>query len=481
MFVHSEPVRSFGLPPAVTPLLAVILGSLLTAWIGYLIRRGRPVVIIDEITLSASPTPNSAVAVPNLRLAARCKDSEFVTVDLGPRVAIGETEYIDRLRKALAEVKTASDDLPALQKVAKELNGCLQRNDYEEYAEVFSRESPRIWPSLISARARGEFAYRGEGPPPINWATVSSMATDNPTETIDPYDLTANSTVAVEKTPCDDRVLRHTAWANDILIDAEGEFIMPIDGPRDLGLPWTKVQSSQRAKAYVFALRTAVAVAAKCKDDLQQVTTFLLKVDREHSSKLKDLRMRLGRELDRYDRLVVKGIIANMGGSPISATNKAELFIDLSGQAFTEKVGDDKSMSREHPKDEAVRMCLGAEGPERKYDFESSLTVEGKTVSRFIASSTEPVTQLSYAPALLGAMTGGDRKCYLGAMIVSPPGFFSKLFRGGTNFTPCYSAHLGFRNSESDLRVPNRESRQLRNRARGFFSRRGRPGRRRKR
>ncbi len=31
---------------------------------------------------------------------------------------------------------------------------------------------------------------------------------------------------------------------------------MPIDGPRDLGLPWTKVQSSQRAKAYVFALRT---------------------------------------------------------------------------------------------------------------------------------------------------------------------------------------------------------------------------------
>jgi hypothetical protein len=469
------------LPIGVLPLVSVLFGSLLTAWIGYLIRRARPVVIIDEITLSASPTPSSTVAVPNLGLAARCKDSEFVTVDLGPRVAIGETEYIDRLRKALAEVKTASADLPALHKVADELNDCLQRNDYGEYAEVFSRESPRIWPSLISARARGEFAYRGEGPPPLNWETVKSRATANPDKTIDPYDLTENSMVAVEKTPCEDRVLRHAGWANDILIDKEGEFIMPIDGPRDLGLPWTKVQSSQRAKAYVFALRTAVAVAAKCKNDLQQVTTFLLKVDREHSSKLKDLRTRLERELDRYDRLVVKGIIANMGGSPVSAANRAKLFINLSGQAFAKKVEDDKSKSREHRKNEAVKMCLGSESPGRKYDFESSLTVEGKAVSRFIASSTEPVTQLSYAPALLGAMTGGDRKCYLGAMVVAPRGVLSKLLRGDTNFTPCYSAHIDFRNSESDLRVPDRESRQLRNRARVFFNRSGRSKRRRKR
>ncbi len=438
-------------------------------------------VIIDEITLSASPTPSSTVAVPNLGLAAQCKDSEFVTVELGPRVAIGETEYIDRLRKALAEVKSAGDDLPALHAVAEELNGCLQRDDYDEYAEVFSRESPRIWPSLISARARGDFAYEGSGPPPLNWKTVSNRATENPEKTIDPYDLTEHSMVAVEINPRKDRVLRHPEWANDILIDASGEFIMPIDGPRDLGLPWTNVQSSQRAKAYVFALRTAVAVAARCENDLQQVTSFLLKVDRNHISTLKDLRAGLEEELDRYDRLVVKGIIANMGGSPVSATNKAKLFINLSGQSFTQKVDGDKSKSREHRKDEAVKMCLGSEGPGRTYDFESSVTVEGKSVCRFIASSTEPVTQLSYASALLGAMTGGDRKCYLGAMVVSPRGLLSKMLRGDTNFTPCYSAPIDFRDSESDLRVPDRDSRRLRSRARAFLDRRKRPGRRRKR
>ncbi len=459
------------LPTWAVPLVSVLFGSLLTAWIGYLIRRARPVVIIDEITLSASPAPKGTVAIPNLRLAARCEDSEFITVELGPRDAITETEYVDRLRKALAEVKTAGGDLPALHQVAIELNDCLQRGDYIEYAEVFSRESPRIWPSLISARARGEFGYHGKGPPPINWKQASRAAVNGANEPIDPYDLTIHSKVAVEKTPLRDRVLRHENWTNDILIDADGEFVMPIDGPRDLFFPWTDVPSGQRAKAYVFALRTAVAVAAKCDNDLQQVTSFLLKVNKQHASTLKDLRTRIEKELDRYDRLVVKGIIANMGGSPVSVTNTAKLFVALSGQTFTENLDGEKSITQKHPGDEAIKMCLGSEGANKTFDFESSLTVEGKTVTRFIASSTESVMHLNSAPALLPAMTGGNRKCYLGVMIVSPRRLIDRLLRDQTNFTPCYSSSLDFSNSESELHVLDREARRWRNRARARITR----------
>jgi hypothetical protein len=429
------------------------------------------VVIIDEITLSASPAPKGTVAIPNLRLAARCEDSEFVTVELGPRDAITETEYVDRLRKALAEVKTAGGDLPALHQVATELNDCLQRGDYMEYAEVFSRESPRIWPSLISARARGEFGYQGEGPPPLNWEKATRVAVNGANGPVDPYDLTTHSKVAVEKTPLRDRVLRHESWANDILIDADGEFVMPIDGPRDLFFPWTDVPSGQRAKAYVFALRTAVAVAAKCDNDLQQVTSFLLKVNKQHASTLKDLRTRIEKELDRYDRLVVKGIIANMGGSPVSVTNTANLFVALSGQTFTETLDGEKSITQKHPRDEAIKMCLGSEGANKTFDFESSLTVEGKTVTRFIASSTESVMHLSSAAALLPAMMGGNRKCYLGVMIVSPRSLIDRLLRDKTNFTPCHSSPLDFSNSESELQVLDREARRWRNRVRARIAR----------
>ncbi len=466
--------------PTLVSILAVILGSLLTAALGALIRRARPVIIVDEIGLWASPTPQSTVAVPNLGLAALCADSEFVTVELGPRDAIDEAEYVVRLRKALDEVKTASADLPALHEVAVDLNECLQRGDFIDYAEIFSRESPRIWPSLISARGRGGFDYCGEGPPPIDSTQAGEPGGNGASAAANPYDLTALQEVSVETTPKEDRVLRHESWASDIVIDADGEFIMPIDGPRDLGFPWTKVKSGQRAKAYAFAMRTAVAVAAEHKADLQQLTSFLLKIKRQHAHTLEEVQAKLEAELKRYDRLRIKGIIANRGGSPVSAINTAQLFVRLAGQTYVERLADGKPRSLEHKKDEKVKMRLGSDDAGGAYDFDSSLTVEGKGVTRFIASSTEPVSSLRCNPALLAAMTGGGRECYLGVMVVSPRSWWTRLVRDNANFSPCYTDPLQLRNSEEEQRIPRREEWRRRSRIRAKLGR-GRRGGKRKR
>lgn len=423
-------------------------------------------IIIDEIGLSASPTPQATVAVPNLELAALCDDSEFVNVELGPREPIDEAVYVDRLRKALDEVKTARADLPALDAVAKSLSECLQLNEFGQYAETFSRESTRIWPSLISARGRGGFSYCGEGPPPVNWEQAARRASNGAKRTANPHDLTTYAGVATEETPRKDTVLRHKKWASDIIIDANDEFVMPIDGPRDLGFPWTDVKSGQRAKAYLFAMRTAVAIAAEYRPDLEQLTAFLRKVKQGHAPKLEELQTKLEGELKHYDRVLVKGIIANRGGSPVSATNTAKLFVYLAGQSFSEKLGDGKSRSQEHKKDVALKMRLGSDDPGSKHDFESSLTVEGKTVTRFIASSTEPVSALPYGRALLAAMTGGDRECYLGAMVVSPRSWWARLVRDDSHFSPCYTDSLRLRDSEAELRVPRREDQRWWPRAR---------------
>jgi hypothetical protein len=442
----------------VAPIVAAG-SSLLTAGLGYLRRRARPVIIIDEITLSASPTPQSTVALPNFELAALCADSEFVTVELGPREPLDEAEYITRLRKALDETRTASSDLPTLHQVAGALNDCLQREDYLDYAELFSRESPRLWPSLTSARGRGSFRYEGDGPPPDIWRNHGEPSSNSGQQTTgDINHLADHEEVMVTDTPTKDRVLDHDSWTSQIVIDSDGEFIMPIDGPRDLGFPWTETNSGQRARVYAFAMRTAVAVAAEHKADLQQLTSYLLKVEKEHSATLERLEAKLKAELKKYDRLVVKGIIANRGGSPVSATNTANLFVGLVGQPFTE-TADGRTRSQTHPKNVEVDMRLGAERLGGEIDFESSLTVERKSVMRFIASSSEPVDNFSYAPALLAAMTGGERECYLGALVVSPRSWWARVLQNRrSDFTPCYTDLQNFKDSESGIRVPPREA-----------------------
>jgi hypothetical protein len=439
---------------ALIPIGAAIAGAIAAAFVAQYLRRARPIIIIDEISRSPDAPPRPSTAVPDLELAAACQESGFIS-ELPDQQdkRITEAEYVTWVHTALEQAESAMDGLPALHRTAVKLNECLQRDDFDDFGETFSRELFRVWPSILGGYRKGEISLQGPPPVPLNESPAASPTTDGDQEfwiadTLDKFPEVRSEIVPDAKVI----VFSHPDWEKQIVQDKEGELLIAQSGPRNLIFPWTLASPSQQPGAKAFAMRIAVSFAATNVVDLQQLANFLLKVEQRDRPQLESLSARLESELRKYERVVIKGNIANRGGSPVTVTAAGRLFVGMAGYSFA----DDTRTLKSHPTDEEIEMVVGAERPEGEPLFDSPITVDAGDVTRFVATSATRIQDLRYAEILLGAMTSGERKAYLGTMLVSPQRRILRRSRSRSQFTPTYTDPQPFRDSAAEVRVPAR-------------------------
>ena len=455
----------------VIPIATALVGVLATALLAQYFRLARPIIMIDEISRSPDTTPRQTNVVPNLGLAAACEESELITDFLPPNqtTRISEEEYVTHLHSALEQAETAMEGLPAVHDAAQALNDCLQRSDYDEFEATFSREFLRLWPSIVGANRRGDFTYSAPPPTPLAEGPTVLPPQDPEQEPApaDPHSLASYPGVQIDfNSSARSVVFEHPSWEHEIVLDAEGEFLIPLRGPRNLAFLWGLFASPpQKPRAQELAMRTAVSFAARYYPDLQQLANFLLKVEQRDRKTLQSLRQDLEEELRGYERIVIKGNIANKGGSPVTVTNVGRLFIGLAGYSLADGTRTLKPLTA----DENIEMVVGAERPDTEPLFDSSVTIDAGEVTRFVAASATRMQELRYGEALLGLMTSGERRCYLGTMIVSPRSKRFRRTRAQSQLTAIYTDPQPFRDSTTDIEVPVRPPG-------GFSGRRSRKG-----
>lgn len=444
--------------PIASAILGAIVGTLFTQYI----RRAKPALIIDELSRSPDVTPHKTGAVPNLDLAAACAESEFIPSELSLArhdERVSEQEYVESIHAILDQAELAIEGLPAISDVARTLNDSLQRSDYATFQATFGREFLRLWPPLIVGYSRGKFEYETLGPPSLrNSADPSLDNTEISDDYIsDDYDGVPNlrerpgvqTNVNSESGSVE---FRHPAWKHIIVEDSDGDFLIPLSGPRNLVFPWRYVSAAQQARARIFSMRTAISFASNYEPDLQEFTNFLLALENDNRAPLESLQQRLNEELLKYERIVIKGFVANRGGSPVTVTNTGRLFVGLAGYAFTDNERTLKSLAGDHE----IEMRIGADRDEGRPAFDSAITVEGGSVARFVATSTKRIRDLPDPAILVRAMTGGERKCYLGTMVVSQGRGLVGQSQSKSQLTPSYTDPQPFRDSAAEVRVPPR-------------------------
>lgn len=440
---------------AFIPIGAAVAGAIVAALAAQYFRRARPIIIIDEISRSPDTAPRPSTAVPDLELAAACQESGFVAEFLDQQdKRITEAEYVKWVRTALEQADSAMNGLPALHRTAVKLNESLHRGDFDEFEATFSRELLRVWPSLLVGYRKGELTFDGPPPAPLSDPPTASLAEDGDQEFWIANTLDKLPNVRSEIVPdANVIVVSHPGWNKKIVQDKEGELLIAQSGPRNLAFPWTWASPSQQPGAKAFATRIAVSFAATHVADLQQVVNFLLKVEQRDHPQLESLCARLESELRKYERIVIKGNIANRGGSPVTVTTAGRLFVGMAGYSFT----DDTRTLKSYPTDDEIEMVVGAERPEAEPLFDSPITVDAGDVKRFVATSAARIQGLRYAEILLGAMTSGERKAYLGTMVVSPQRRVLRRSRSRSQFTATYTDPQPFRDSAAEVRVPPKQ------------------------
>ncbi len=448
----------------VVPIVTALVGAVAAAGIAQYLRRSRPALIIDELSRSADLVPYSAAAVVNTELVSALQDTEFIAPPtFGDRVS--ETDYIASMKVALDEVEVAIESLPEVTRVAGTLSDCLQREDYDDFKAHFARETRRIWFVLLGACVRGKFDYEGPAPAPLREPTTDpSMESDDDfvTGSDDPESGTVSIApslsdypgVFTEGSPEAASVkFWHPNWVEEVVRDKEGDFWIPLAGPLSLVFQWTSGPNpSQLLNARTFAMRTAVAFASSHLTDLRAIANYLLTVERTNRPVLEDLRRRLGNEVREYERVVVKGFVANRGGSAVTVTNSGRLFVGLLGYSFADEQRNLRSLAS----DQQVDMYIGADKGEGNPAFGAAITVEAGAVSRFVATSKKRLQDLPECAVLARALDGGERTCYLGTMVVSQRHRFSRQPRSRSQFKPTYTAPQPFRDSASQVHVPER-------------------------
>ena len=450
----------------IVPIAAAIAGAFAAGLLAQFARRPRPILIVDELSRSPDVTPRRTGAVPNLDLAAACTENEFLPSSLSlasPDERVSEKDYVERLHAALDQTEISIEGLPGITGVARTLNDCLQRQDFATFRATFSRELTRLWPLLMLGNIQQRFRYDEEPPtstkPRRAAASDQSIVVSSTSEPIvaaeDPPEgpsLTSFPGVHTRSTT-DGQTTEYTCdrWQHAVVQEGEMYFI-PLSGPANLLFSWNWVSAAQKLRSQSFSMRTAVAFASNYSQDLQQITNFLLTVEEQNRTRLETLRTQLAEELRQYERIVVKGFVANQGGSPVTVTNTARLFVKMEGYSFTDQ---DRTL-RSFAKDPEIEMIIGGDREEADPAFDSAITVSGGSVARFAAASKERIQEMPDPEILLRAMTGGERECYLGTMTVSQGQSRFGKARSRSQLTPSYTEPQPFRDSASEVPVPPR-------------------------
>jgi hypothetical protein len=443
--------------------------------------------VVSEVGISTRVIPDDTTVLPQFELAADCDESPFLDhQDLAARPK--EREYVQFLESALDQIETAIEGLPRIEETGKELSLRVSRRDFRHLESVFTRQWRLIWPILVGAVARGEFSYEnGDSPPdPATWPIIldrlarsdeSILTVVIPAEGAPRKQLPAgledskeseeggtsgsSSTKIIAPTVSINEIVESSAdglrirppGLDEVIIDKDGDLIIPLSGPRNMLFTWQGIPAKE-TELRSFATRTAAAFLTKDVNDLLALSQFLIDVGETYRSSLNSLQLKLTKERMQFERLVVRGTVANRGGSPFSITNWARVFVQLEGHSYTTSDSEGRPSLKPYPRDEYIDVRIAEDRGEGSESFESPILVQPGSVVRFVAASGTPIRNLSYAEVLIKAMDGGDRKCYVGINGAIPGQRYAALAAQRDQLGFYYSKEQPFRDYRANPTIP---------------------------
>lgn len=397
---------------AVIGIFSAIVGAVIGAWYTRRLGSPRPVVSVDQLEMTTSPTKwTGDVTIPNKALINAVDDNPFVetTLDFEGKVEerrMSETKYVAYLNNVLSDIDEVVNVWSSAREIAKGFREHLTTDDYDALEKTWSREQLMLWRLLSAACLRGDLVYSDNVP---NYEGLYPV---------------------------------HEVKENE----QEGEYLVPLSGNYTsllfdaAGPPWSGNAHWDKDKLKPFAKRTAYAFAYRTRDDLTRIVRFLLNSMR-YENALADLRALVEQEFELHHRLIVKGQVSNTGATPFSVANKAKIFVGTRNYPLTRIEPDGSKQQKRHPDDTEITVLLGT----KDSAYESPVAIESGKVERFIAVSEKRIKDLPQEEVVRTTFASGERKYYMGILTILP---------GRRPLQPKYTASLFFRDWETKAEIP---------------------------
>jgi len=397
---------------AVLGIFGAVIGAIVGAYSARRLGTPKPIITVDQLEMTSSATRwTGGVTIPNKALINTIEENPLVQVKMefsgkAEERRMTETKYIDFLHRALKDIDEVTNVLASAQEVANRFREHLATDDYESFEKTWSREQISLWRLLSAACLQGDLAYPQE-------------ADSSPKKA-------AHDVIQDEEEQGSFRVALPGHYT-DLLFDSSA----------DLG---SNTHPKDEEKLQNFAKRTAEAFAYRRREDLATIVRFLL--DRSnYENRLAELRSSVENELRAHHRLIVRGQISNTGGSPFSVANKAKVFVQTEGYPFVHIDPDGNRSQRSYPRNMELNVHVGTADKA----YESPFVIESGRVQRFTAVSEDRIKELDQRDVLRNAFEGGERKYYLGALVILP---------GRRPLRPRYTTPQLFRDWKTQIDIP---------------------------
>lgn len=407
-------------------VLGAVIGATAGAWYARRLSRAQPTILVDSLEIVNSMRPTDEVT-PNISLISAVEGEPLLQVQLPRAAKVNESEYVEKLKVTLKQLAELSNYLlPSAHRVGERLRDHLATADYKSFQKTWAQEQTNIWTLLAQAAALGDFTYspkpesNQEGPSNVREAVISPS--------------TGNSPEADQSASTQDPITvqnYNDAW---IVSLEEHRKIYCTYGALNLAT------YSEQKKLESFARRTAFSLAYPDRNDIEEIVRFLVNAQSNYEPRLRELRQDIERELELHHRILIKGQVSNVGGSPFSVTNRGKIFINTKGYhySYTETNGSIKQ--KEYPEDMYIDILVGKTPMVNDHAnqsqtsasqgntltevaaYDSPISVGPGEVKRFVAVSERRFKEIDHSGILQNVFDGAERAFYMGILTVVPRG-----------------------------------------------------------
>jgi hypothetical protein len=391
---------------ALVGLIGTVIGAFFGAWVAKRLNYPEPIVLIDRIEISSNEGMADELPFLNKELINHCNTNPFLVSTI-PFGRMTEQEYLNHLRKALGEIEEAlAYKLQALKEVATGMRENLAARDYEAIEKIWFQEQDNVWRPIVRAFSRKEYESVFQNPAPD-------------------YGSQRKQREVIE-------------------IEAEEEYYYVVKLPKsftDLYF-WFYKKNSSANEEKGFSQRIANAFATHNRDELDELIHLINKIVADYEAKLSELRHEVSGELDKFNRLVIKGQISNTGGTPFSVLTRGKVFILANGYPYHDYDSHKHRITSNLTRDIAIDLQLFSQDysqnlpivvlADRKENYENckdwfstshsaSISVQPGAICNFIGVSEQYVLDLAEIGRVLPKLfEAGERDFYLAISVIVP-------------------------------------------------------------
>lgn len=333
-------------------IFGALIGTALGAYLALRLPKSKPLILVDSVNLSTNYSSNSRDVTPNKELAIRIEEFPLDLGTLSLSASITEEQYVSFLARAKRKLDESVEHRwkPAIDSCIR-LRSLAIVEDYDVLESIYRQEHSLLWYIFENAAIRGDLQFAS------------------------PLEITGK------------------AKYRDVVNDEDGDPIVQLPDARDLGFFWSQRKGSRREISKAFAERAAMAFAYRVRQDLIDVFEAARQYCERALQEARSLSGQVDRELQRYSRLVIEGMVANTGQLVFSLANKAKLVINLDGYPAVNPEGHSGGGKVEG--DVEISLIVGASG-EENINAELPLVLAAGGSRRFIGLSEQLLTEIAY-------------------------------------------------------------------------------------